>query len=74
MPQKQRPDKQARLQKMRVHDRVHSQGGSLDEGRKEESGGSAHAHARQLPSGGVHGAVGQRPAGSALGLAEHLWP
>ena len=60
--------------RMRVHERVDSQGGSLDEGREEQGGGGPHAHARQLPGGRVHGAVGQRPAGLALGLAEHLRP
>ena len=60
--------------RMRVHERVDSQGGSLDEGREEQGGGGPHAHARQLPGGRVHGAVGQRPTGLALGLTEHLRP
>lgn len=85
MPQELHPDMQPTLQtgngavkmvkgRMTVHERVDSQGGSLDEGRKEQGGGSPHANARQLPGGRVHGAVGQRPTGLALGLTEHLHP
>ena len=51
-----------------------SQGGALEEVRKEKDGGRAHADAGELPHGAVHGTVGQCPAGLPLGLAKHLHP